>query len=720
MTLFIFVVVTLLFNSTYIKAVIENSPNGSFGEDTMLLQYFGESAYRNLLNGGNPFEYKSNILYPFGTPTVFGETGIFNSLFFFVFRPFLHPFASLLATAVSALFLCCITTYTLLRYLGVRKTYSTLFALVYAFAPFVSVRIQYHYNYAYHFLFSLIALLILVILRTGNVFWRIFASIGLGLTAALLFYNTLYYVVMVALFMGILAVFYCIFRPKEAFNYSFDFLVSWKYFLLALIVFAALVFPFFQQVLNVYRTEEIKQTQGWGGAIEFSANALDLFIPSEFNPFIGGLFDNLIPEKQPVEQIIYPGILALIGVGIFLWKKKENWTHPLFLTGASFYILSLGPVLHFWKYWNFHITDTILAVVPLPYVLLKQIPVLEMMRAPVRFAVMISFCFVIVAALAFEKYGDRYLKKTPYLLPVLLFVFFVDQFYLPRLKPEEINYPTRAYALIKSDPAQDFGVMEIPYVIQDGFFYWGRKFYSNPVLGELQHGKPVVGGYLARVNDYKFNYYMQDPFLGYFAYAADDERQAAGFTIPKPETSDMQTTVNFLNVKYLLVREDLPSYTSISADLQEIGYEQRLQNDNGFSLYTFQNQLRETKPIVFNMEMPSQVVFGNWSTREPTHRWVDGNYAGIFYQLESPNKTNIQFTAKAFAVPRNVGIYVNRKYAGDLTIGTEYQTFNVPALHLQKGLNAISFKFQKVDMPPKQPGQDPRNLSVAFTQFLLQ
>ncbi len=118
--------------------------------------------------------------------------------------------------------------------------------------------------------------------------------------------------------------------------------------------------------------------------------------------------------------------------------------------------------------------------------------------------------------------------------------------------------------------------------------------------------------------------------------------------------------------------------------------------------------------------MPSQVVFGNWSKREPTHRWVEGNYAGIFYKLENPNKTNIQFTAKAFSVPRNVGIYVNRKYVGDLTIGTEYQTFNVPALHLQRGLNAISFKFQKVDMLPKNPGEDPRNLSVAFTQFLLQ
>lgn len=712
-----FVLVNGIFNFPFLKDIVMNSPFGTLGEDTVLTQYFGETSYQLLKNGQNPFQFNSTILYPFGTATVLGETGTFNAFFFFLFRPFLNPYAALLAVVCLSLLVCQFVMYALLRYLKVDRYVSAVFAVVYAFSPFVSVRIQYHFNYVYHFLFPLVTLLLLMVLQLKTGWKRYIAAIGLGVSGALLLYNTLYYVAIYLLFIILFCCFYALTKRDQLIYQLKNSISSWKYLLVTGITFLIMISPFLMELNTLVKTSEIKQTQGWGGAIEFSANALDLFIPSEFNPLLGAKLKNIIPEKQQGEQIIYPGAVVLVGVLLFIWRKRKNWFHPLLLTAFSFYVLSLGPFLHFWKYWNIRITETLLGVIPLPYILLKKIPLFAMMRSPVRFGFLLSFCLVLVAAFAFNRYIKSHKKQNWWIIAVLVIIFFADQFYIPKIQTSQMQLPTESYKVIKAD-SYDGPVLELPYVIQDGFFYWGKVFHSYPMIGQHYHQKPVIGGYLARVPDYMFHYYMGNPFLGYYGFLADNQRKNPEAGVVKPSLESVSANIDLLGVKYVIVKESLPTFAEIHNDFTKLGFKKIKTQDNGYTLFA-RNPQPFTK-TTYDLQKPYEAgIFGNWSKPEVTHRWLDGNYAGFFVRDPSKTKHRVILKAVAYKVPRTMHIRVNRELQKTITIDTIPKTYTVELTSFTKGLNSVEMKLDAV-RTKKLPGEDNRNLSVQFMNLELQ
>lgn len=710
-----FTIVTVIFTFPLLREIVKNSEFGSFGEDTILVHYFAETAYRHLLNGTNPFQYNASILYPFGSATVLGETGVIHAFYFLFLRPFLTPYASLLAVVCINLLLCQIAMYSLLRYLKVNHFISAVFAVVYAFSPFVSVRIQYHFNYVYHFLFPLITVLILQVLYQKDRNKRIVFALALGISSALLFYNTLYYVFMYLLFALFFSSFYIFINRRQLISVFFVLGNSFRYFLIAGIMFLILLAPFLIQLAPVLQTADLKKTPGWGGAIEFSANALDIVTPSEFNPFTGKIAQKLSPERQPVEQIIYPGILVLAGIMIYLFGKRGK-LQPLLWTGFSFYILSLGPFLHIYRFWNIRITETILGVIPLPYIILHRLPFLSMMRSPVRFGVMIAFAGAIIAALVFDKYFKDRPDRKSVLYPLLILIFFVDQFFITNIQPREMQLPLKSYQIIKQDTSKTT-VMEIPYVIQDGFFYWGKVFHAYPMIGQLYHGKQIIGGYVARVSESKFNYYSQDPFLGYYGYIGDEDRQKNKFIFQKPSLSSMRESIDFLEIKYVLVQESLPAYKTIESDFMALGYKKTVQKDNGFSLFVREPVIKESTKVDLNRSQ--SLLFYGFSKAEPALRWIDGSNAGFLVKKINTKPLRINAKTVAYKIPRKVAILVNGVVVKEIIVNIEPSDISFTTPDLAPGINKIEFAV-RTSSPEKLQGEDPRDLTVAISDLVIE
>lgn len=704
LTVLTFLIIDFIFNLTFVEEILKNPQFASFGQDTLLTQYFGEYFYKKLIIFHNPFSYSKDILYPFGTPTVFAEGGFINSLYFVFLRPFFSAYTSLLIVVLLSLFFAEIAMYALLRKLGVNRFLSLLFSLVFAFSPFVSVRIQYHFNYTYHFLFPLATLLILLILRDQNTKKLFIYSTLLGLTLPLFLFNTLYYVSFFALFLFFFGFFYFLTNKRQIYSTIRKNTYKVKYFLVTVVVAVLCVLPFITQAVYAYLIRDHRgQPHGRfpGGTIEFSAKPLDIFLPSEFNPFFGNITRNLNPTRQPIEQIIYPGLLVLAGIFLYLRSKKKKRLFPLFITGLTFYILSLGPYLQIGNFKS----------IPLPYQLIHSLPILSQMRTPVRYGVVMSFSWVILAALVFQDFFKRKKIKSTLFYSLLIGIFIIDQSYILQVKPEIVKLPLKSYQLIKNDPLQG-GMMEIPYVIQDGFLYQGRLFYSYPMIGQLIHSKPIIGGYLARISPYKLNYYIADPLLSYFGKLIDDRRDK-NLPLVKPTLNELKNSSDFLNLRYVLVRKDIRGFKNIAKDLEGIGYKVIVENDNGFSLFIKKiPQQNLTLADIGKSENPL-FLYGGWSKPEIDHRWVDGDFAGAFFKSKDNKPRVLKFTATAYKVKRSVSIYYNGKLQNNFTIDINKGIYEILIKETLTGLNRIDLIIEKIPMKKSQ-NEDQRDLSLDF------
>ena len=85
------------------------------------------------------------------------------------------------------LYLASVTMYALFRYLKIDRWISVIFALVFAYMPFISHRMQGHYTYVSHFLFPCFPLIHIFSAPQTN--GKIFTSISIPLALAITIYS---------------------------------------------------------------------------------------------------------------------------------------------------------------------------------------------------------------------------------------------------------------------------------------------------------------------------------------------------------------------------------------------------------------------------------------------------------------------------------------------------------------------------------------------------
>ena len=470
---------------------------------------------------------------------------------------------------------------------------------------------------------------------------------------------------------------------------------------------------------------------GWGGAIDFSSDLLGIFVPGIYSltwgkvveyvglrvPFVWGIF----------EQFIYPGSIILTGIASYLLARKKinqalrrvlaPW---LFLT-LSFWVLTLGPFLHVGGKW-FVSLEGIKVVIPLPFVLLHYLPLMDNIRSPGRLAVGMVFGAYLVVGLWLSHLARS--KKVLYAIILGLIVgFFVDHPF--RYKPaDSVMVPREIYQTIANDQAR-FSTYEMPSVIRDGFTYFGDLSSLMFIEGQLAHEKPMLAGYFGRVPSYKREYFQNNPFLGYFGRLMDEGKENNG-ALDRTELKNWQeidqvaaeATADLLEIKYVVLKSDQFYSATAAATLAGLHY-QKIQTENVYSLWERTPGNKEMTEVRIGVKGDEMFLGLGWRGRDKGFRWGGKTVSTIFKIIDSGNY-RLTIRAAAYYKPQKAKIYVNKTLAGEVELTTELSTQTISLLiPLHAGVNTVHIILPNAYQPIQvEPGNMDESYLAAKYEWL--
>lgn len=207
-------------------------------------------------------------------------------------------------------------------------------------------------------------------------------------------------------------------------------------------------------------------------ALMLSADLLAFFIPSEFHPLWGKWAGRIAGNfTAPLsERTVFPGYIPL-ALTLLAWRKYKAKISLWLITFLLFFVLALGPCLH--------VMGNTLAL-PLPYALLRHIPIVAMARSVSRFTLMVTLSLGVMAAL-----GAKGVKR--YFFPALVFLVLLE--YWPYPYPFSPPDTPDFYLKLAQEPGE-FAIINLP-------MNWDRPRY---LLYQTVHRKRLVSGYISRVD----------------------------------------------------------------------------------------------------------------------------------------------------------------------------------------------------------------------------
>jgi hypothetical protein len=677
---FLYLFINFIFNSTIWKEVIVPHKKTSlvlYGESPTY-EVVSEIVRKNIIAGKNPFTKYENIFYPQGWNFVLDDTAPFFGFIFLFTRPFLDMHQSLMLIVVTSIFLSNLSMFLLLKLLNFDNKTSFLGGLIYGFTPFISLRLG-HPNYLSLYFFPLFTALIILIYKNKNKFNKLFFSICLGFLAWTLILTNLYYTVMIFLSLIIFGVIILIFEKKIFFNYFFK---QIKYFILSFIVFTVLLIPWLAKVFEFLKFNSYNVITPIVNYIPYSADLLNLFIPSRANLTYQHLLLNLnhyLPyTKEIFEDFIYPGILVISGLlsALFFWKKLPKIIKMTYITSIIFLILAFGPYLKFFG----KITK-----IPLPYLLLYKIPLIQMARAPGRFVIPFVFFAVIVSSYIFQKLTNKITNiKKIILTMILLLVFFIDQRYL--VTPEsDRQLPTKIYSyLFSKNPGP---VLDIPYSIRDGLRFLGHKHLIWHPYAQLLHNQPIYGIYAGRIDEDIFEFYKNDPLFGLLDQIINSKPRFYKEKIKQIDLEKIKQSIEFFNIKTIILKHNQKYSKGIDSIITQIGFKKILIDQN-YSLYQNQNT---TFLSIGKYEMR---YLDGWYSNELEGRWSKGKINKILFK--NSNKKHLNLTLNIYSIKKyqSTSLYLNSQFIKKIEIKPDQLlTFQVDLTkNLKLGFNEIIFK----------------------------
>lgn len=735
--IFTFLLISLIFNYRIFKEIFDFTPQKVFTNDGMITEFLTETSYQNLLKLKNPFT-TNKIFYPFETNFSLTDPSYSNVFFLFFLRPFFDSYYSLLIIVLLNIFLGNMFMFLLLRRLKINQYIAFISSLIFGFMPFISHRIVGHYTYTSIYVFPLIFLLVYNLINHRDPKKRLFVGFALGISLAFTILTNFYYFIIV-IFGILFYLLFFFFQKRELLIAVIKKNIG--YLLLSLSIFLIILIPWFIEVYKLIYFDGLVKTSGFGGSQNLSADFISFFLPSEFNPIYKSIFLK-IQGINPFfikasrfffsswDRFAYPGIIILIGYLFIIFLKKRLpsnlWQKikPHFLISLFFALLSMGPFLKILNRWAFPLGDGINFVLPLPFLILHYLPGSDSVRAPMRFNPGFVFLAAIVGAFLLDYFYKKVtLKRNRFFFILIIFlVFLVDQFYIiPPELPGQI--PIQAYQYIKNDQ-ENSSVLEIPFTIRDGFNYLGFVHAITIMKGPLIYDKPVIGGYLARVDKNIFNYYESLPLIGYISKIIDKGNYDPYKEKPKEPNifpfdgniESVKKEIDFLDIKYIVLKNNEKYSNSIEKVIKKIGFTKKL-TDNNYDLFVKEITKENFEKVNFGNNDDNLLTAAGFSFREDGFRWVQGKLAKVFIKTTNIKKQKLIFEGLSFFQPQTVKVYINKQYIGEKEVSTDKKSYALDITDkLKPGINTVYFRFSKSFVPAKlwSHDKDMRDLAAKF------
>lgn len=249
---------------------------------------------------------------------------------------------------------------------------------------------------------------------------------------------------------------------------------------------APILIPMFRELgQQEYATRDLRHS------IFHSTDLMAFFLPSIFHP-LWGEWANEIFSARLVEPFIAGGVaslgvvplvLALCGV---LGDRRRSRLFVLLV--LIFFVLALGPYLRVngWK------SIETAHPIPLPYLLFRQLPFMDIHRIPSRFVSVVMLSLAVLAAMGITWLWQRPAvarlsrrRQSMLLLLLALLVLFEYWPYPFKMTPVDASQVPPFYRQISHDP-EAYAILEVPDLDFRSMFY------------QTYHGKPIMGGQIAR------------------------------------------------------------------------------------------------------------------------------------------------------------------------------------------------------------------------------
>jgi hypothetical protein len=342
----------------------------------------------------------------------------------------------------------------------------------------------------------------------------------------------------------------------------------------------------------------------------WSDDLLSFFIPNPYNGILGGLFSgqSYIYHGDISETAAYLTYTAIILALLGLWKHfKENrlWL----VLGVIAVVLALGPVLLV----NTTLPATIgsgtgVSGVPLPYQIVRMIPVLSALREPGRFDMVVTIALAIMAAYGVKyltdlKEGHHHLQglnmKAIGVIVIISLLFLVESNGIS-LSASAVNATTTHVAIPQAyyelAPLQgNFSVLQLP-IIPDPVSSQPQLYAGKAMFYQTVSHKPIVGGYATRENTTQQLSVYQIP-LAIEATSMLDYGQLL-YESPVAENYTNQTLLSLYNYQVGLVTLDKTAYNQ--SELQQMGdylysvFGSPVYNDNTTTIFSTQNAITQS------------------------------------------------------------------------------------------------------------------------------
>lgn len=487
---------------------------------------------QTIFQGTSPF-FSNYIFYPNGVSLAFHDLTMFNSLLSIPLQLIFN-----LTTVYNLLFLLSFIltgfgAYLLVFYLTKDRKASFIAGLLLAFFP-------YHFAHITHLsLLSMewIPFFVLYFIKTfeeKNIKNSIFSAIFLTLTAL----SHWYYLIFLILFVIVFIVYNFFHRRSNVLNRKFI-----KYFILMFLLFGILTSPFVYPMLI---DNEFQSTNTLDSSIAHSADLAAFFVPSEthsiFGKYVEYFYNSINSYDGKLygtmeESTVFIGYLTLILVFYALTRKNKKIRFWLLCT-FIFFILSLGPALHFNGLIKIPVEglglDKIIQKIepninkdalemlkhnigiPLPYIIFNFIPFFNIIRNPSRFVVMLMLPLAVIVGFAcsdifnkikHKKIFNRYsLENILFLIFCLIFIF---EFISIPLLTSSADIPS-FYSIIAKDK-EDYAIIEIPLCYDTLSAYTPEirlfEYYQTA------HNKKLLCGSISRYPENSFDFIRENPFI---------------------------------------------------------------------------------------------------------------------------------------------------------------------------------------------------------------
>lgn len=410
----------------------------------------------------------------------------------------------------------------------------------------------------------------------------------------------------------------------------------------------------------------------------------------------------LSPDRQAFVGYV---VLALATYAtVRAWRRARVW----FFIAIVFALFALGPSLRVLG------QDT---AIPLPYLVLHQIPIINHIRIPMRYGIVVMFALALLSGIAINDLRQRLTFPTPNsefrtlnsdlvrssvlgkvalaLIPILVlleyavFPYPIQRIEIPRVYEEIARVPG------------DFTILEIPT------FNWRHAAVAE--MYQPIHRKRILRAYTNRIAPGLAEYFgtRSIPIVVRSLRALEGAQKEL---LTDDEIAEDQrardAVVHFYDLRYAILHRDLLSperVGALDAYLREVLQARVIFDEENTLAYEIPRARVPDRVHIDLRELLGQMYVGRgWQFEYPPANWqgefnfvwTRGAYSEIYFVANDARERAMTLHARAES-PQRVGVWLNDAHIGEVMLSEAWQEHRIalPASAVRVGMNRVRLEY---------------------------